>query len=46
VLLVTGFSGHGFKFGPTIGRIAADLVTRGRASIDIDRFRLTRFNRT
>ena len=45
VLLVTGFSGHGFKFGPTIGRIAADLVVRGRASIDIDRFRLTRFNK-
>lgn len=44
LLVVTGFSGHGFKFGPTIGRIAADLVISGRASIDIDRFRLTRFN--
>ena len=44
VLIITGFSGHGFKFGPTIGRIAADLTISGRASIDIDRFRLTRFN--
>jgi len=44
VLLVTGFSGHGFKFGPTIGRIAADLLMAGNASIDIDRFCITRFN--
>lgn len=44
VLIVTGFSGHGFKFGPTIGRIASDLVISGRASIEVDRFRLTRFN--
>ena len=44
VLLVTGFSGHGFKFGPTIGRIAADLLISGRTEFEIDRFRLTRFN--
>jgi N-methyl-L-tryptophan oxidase len=44
VLVVTGFSGHGFKFGPTVGRIAADLLLSGRTSFDIDRFRLTRFN--
>jgi glycine/D-amino acid oxidase-like deaminating enzyme len=46
VLVVTGFSGHGFKFGPTIGRIAADLLISRRTSIDVDRFRLTRFNNT
>jgi sarcosine oxidase len=44
VLVVTGFSGHGFKFGPTVGRIAADLLLSGRTPFDIDRFRLTRFN--
>ena len=44
VLVVTGFSGHGFKFGPTIGRIATDLLLAGRTSFNIDRFRLTRFN--
>ncbi|MEK6322739.1 MAG: N-methyl-L-tryptophan oxidase [Acidobacteriota bacterium] len=44
VLVVTGFSGHGFKFGPTIGRITADLLLSGRTPFDIDRFRLTRFN--
>lgn len=44
VLIVTGFSGHGFKFGPTIGRIAADLLISGRTSFNIERFRLSRFN--
>jgi sarcosine oxidase len=44
VLVVTGFSGHGFKFGPAIGRIAADLLLSGRTSFNIDRFRLARFN--
>jgi len=44
VLVVTGFSGHGFKFGPTVGRIATELLLSGRPSFDIDRFRLTRFN--
>ncbi|GAA1928427.1 N-methyl-L-tryptophan oxidase [Microbacterium aoyamense] len=28
VALGAGFSGHGFKFAPTIGRVLADLVTR------------------
>ena len=44
VLIATGFSGHGFKFGPTIGRIAAELLTTGRSSFNIDRFGLTRLN--
>jgi len=43
VLIVTGFSGHGFKFGPVIGRIAAELLLSGSASYNIDRFRLARF---
>ena len=45
VLVVTGFSGHGFKFGPTIGRMAADLLLSGGTFFNIDRFRLTRFNK-
>ncbi len=36
-------SGHGFKFAPVIGDIAADLVLDGRTSRDISRFSLTRF---
>ncbi|HEX5732466.1 MAG TPA: N-methyl-L-tryptophan oxidase [Blastocatellia bacterium] len=43
VLIVTGFSGHGFKFGPLIGRIGAELLLRGNTSYSTDRFRLSRF---
>ena len=43
VLLATGFSGHGFKFGPVIGRISAELLLGGQSSFDITRFRLARF---
>lgn len=43
VLLVTGFSGHGFKFAPTIGRIAADLLISARTSFNIERFSPGRF---
>jgi monomeric sarcosine oxidase len=45
VLIVTGFSGHGFKFGPTIGRISADLLISNRTSFNIERFSLSRFNK-
>lgn len=43
ILIVTGFSGHGFKFGPLIGRIAAELLLSGSTAYNIDRFRLSRF---
>jgi monomeric sarcosine oxidase len=42
VLLMTGFSGHGFKFGPLIGRIASELLITREASYPIDRFRISR----
>jgi monomeric sarcosine oxidase len=42
VLLVTGFSGHGFKFGSVVGRIAADLLRSRRTSYNIERFSLQR----
>lgn len=45
VLVVTGFSGHGFKFGPAIGRIAAELLSSGHSGYDIDRFGLARFDK-
>jgi len=45
VLVVTGFSGHGFKFGPAIGRIAAELLHTGRCRYEIDRFRLSRLEK-
>lgn len=43
VLLATGFSGHGFKFGPVIGRISAELLLTDQTSYDITRFSLARF---
>lgn len=45
VLVVTGFSGHGFKFGSVIGRIAADLLRSGQTSYNIERFRVGRLMR-
>jgi sarcosine oxidase len=46
VTVLSPCSGHGFKFAPVIGDIAADLVSDGRTSRDISRFSLTRFNLT
>jgi len=42
-LIATGFSGHGFKFGPVIGRICAELLLSGRTPYEIERFSLKRF---
>jgi glycine/D-amino acid oxidase-like deaminating enzyme len=40
-----GFSGHGFKHGPAIGKIMADLVSRGETDlVDLDFFSLDRFD--
>ncbi|KAL0312220.1 UNVERIFIED_CONTAM: putative sarcosine oxidase [Sesamum radiatum] len=39
-----GFSGHGFKMGPVVGRIAAELVESGRAAgVELRHFRIGRF---
>ncbi|KAI3468409.1 hypothetical protein Pfo_025072 [Paulownia fortunei] len=39
-----GFSGHGFKMAPVVGRIAAELVASGRAKgVDLTHFRVGRF---
>ena len=40
VLVVSACSGHGFKFAPTIGEIAADLATGREAAFDLELFRL------
>lgn len=44
--LCTGFSGHGFKITPIVGKLTADLVLEGKSKqegIDLAPFRLTRF---
>jgi monomeric sarcosine oxidase len=41
--LAAGFSGHGFKFGPLIGKTLAELITGGKPELNLHRFRLSRF---
>ena len=43
LVVISACSGHGFKFGPVIGEIAADLVCDGGTSRDIARFSAARF---
>ncbi|ATD72716.1 MULTISPECIES: NAD(P)/FAD-dependent oxidoreductase [Gordonia] len=46
LVLAVGFSGHGFKISPAVGRLIADLVVDGRSSdprIPESDFRFTRF---
>jgi sarcosine oxidase len=35
IVLAVGFSGHGFKFAPVVGEIAADLVTTGQTAHEV-----------
>ena len=46
VVLCGGFSGHGFKFAPVIGEIAADLALDGGSRHQIDFLSLKRFGGT
>ena len=41
--LSTGYSGHGFGFGPGAGRVMANLITGRGSGFDLDRFRYNRF---
>jgi len=46
LFIAAGFSGHGFKISPAVGRLVADMVVGGRSSIpgvDPSDFRLSRF---
>ena len=44
LFLCTGFSGHGFKLSPMVGKLMAELVGHGEAtSMDISPLRLSRF---
>ncbi|WP_073954158.1 FAD-binding oxidoreductase [Thalassospira sp. TSL5-1] len=41
--VATGFSGHGFAMGPIVGRVLSEWITKGAPSINLDDFRLNRF---
>ena len=43
VLVLSVCSGHGFKFSPAIGDLAADLLLEGATDFDLEPFRLARF---
>lgn len=46
LFLATGFSGHGFKISPAVGRLAADLLTDGHTTLPgvrAEDFRYARF---
>ena len=43
VSYAAGFSGHGFKFGPTIGEVLADLAIEGSSRHDVAFLRAARF---
>jgi len=43
IWLVSGCSGHGFKFTVLLGKIAAELATGGSYERDISRFQLSNF---
>ena len=46
VVVISACSGHGFKFGPIVGDIAADLVLEGGTRRDIAHFSARRFAST
>ncbi|XP_068174418.1 peroxisomal sarcosine oxidase [Antennarius striatus] len=43
IVIGAGFSGHGFKFGPIIGKILRDLILGEIPSHDLSHFKIRRF---
>ncbi|XP_026219844.1 peroxisomal sarcosine oxidase [Anabas testudineus] len=44
IVIGAGFSGHGFKFGPVIGKLLSELTVGQVPTYDLSPFRITRFN--
>ncbi|WP_342321126.1 N-methyl-L-tryptophan oxidase [Kosakonia sp. BYX6] len=42
-LVITGLSGHGFKFAPVLGEIASQFAQDKRTDVDLQPFALSRF---
>ena len=45
IVIGTGLSGHGFKFGPMIGEMLGSLVRETEPPVSMRRFQLARFSR-
>ena len=43
VVVLGGFSGHGYKMASVVGEIAADLVEHGKSGFDLGMFAPERF---
>jgi sarcosine oxidase len=43
ILFASPCSGHGFKFGPVLGQILADLTLDGATAHDVSHYRMARF---
>ena len=41
----SGFAGHGFMHSPAIGELMAELITKGKTSLDISAYHIGRFRR-
>ncbi len=42
--IASGFSGHGFGFGPGAGKVMSDMIQGKDTGFDLDRFRFSRFS--
>jgi sarcosine oxidase len=43
IVLLSGFSGHGFKLAPIMGKIASEILLEGRTQYPIDHLSPSRF---
>jgi len=43
VVVAAGFSGHGFKFAPLVGKVLANLALKDEVVLPLDSFSLSRF---
>ncbi|XP_057694812.1 peroxisomal sarcosine oxidase isoform X2 [Corythoichthys intestinalis] len=43
IVIGAGFSGHGFKFGPVVGKLLCELILGEVPSYDLSPFRISRF---
>ncbi|MFS0647514.1 N-methyl-L-tryptophan oxidase [Siminovitchia sp. 179-K 8D1 HS] len=46
IIILTGFSGHGFKMAPVMGKIGAQLAIKGNTEYPIELFTPSRFVKT
>ncbi|KAL4647200.1 peroxisomal sarcosine oxidase [Arapaima gigas] len=44
IVIGAGFSGHGFKFGPIVGKVLSELSVGQEPSYDLSPFRMQRFH--